>query len=506
MRLAKGTGLNLGQVATAVLGQIATVPIYLSYWDAQTYGVWLIMQGMVSYLSLLSEAFQQYSYGEVLRRGSKAHDAVHTLYRTSLAVAFLIALGEFGAILALAPAAAALALPDTMAEATSSLVSILILFGILNLATVPFGAITSQTMTIHGYFPALAASGLLRTASSLFAPAIAVALGADLWTAGLVLIGSHAVPAALSLVYWAHLARRYGLLAPKPIDWRMGARNFLLCLPLAGRGFIESFRQQGFRIFLGNYLGMVSVTKLATTRTFANMLYQGLTSITAPLLPELMRYVVNRDQDRVEGAFAIVWLYVFALLVPGVLILCAVAEPVFLIWTRGTVGFDGVLFLCLLIVVLLYAAGQPAAAILQGHNRIITMFSAAVAAALALAVLAATLVPSFELRGAGYALIGAELCAMIVTVFGARRLLREAGLAFPLRSFGLVLGNIATVSGLSFLVVTVMGGKAVLFLLPLAASAVFTTLYWKTIPALARERIAELAVAMRSWLLRSHTT
>jgi O-antigen/teichoic acid export membrane protein len=495
-RLAKGTGLTLGQVATTIVGQIATVPIYLSHWDAETYGVWLILQGMFGYLSLFSTAHQQYTYAEVLKCGPEARDVLRRIYWTSLAVAFVIASAEFSAIVGFASQVVSAAISPHAA----AVVTLLLLYSLLNLITMPFGAITAQTMTIFGYYPHSAAWGLLRTALSLTAPALAVLSGAGLMTAGLVLIAAHAVPALLSLVYWIRLARRFGLLVRQQIDWRLGLRNALYCLPLAGRSFIDSFRQQGFRILLGAYAGAVAVTTLATTRTFSNVLHQGLSAITAPLMPELMRYVVNRDQDRMEGAFAIVWLCLFVLLVPGILVLCILAEPVFVFWTRGAVGFDPVLFLTLLIAVLVYAAGQPATAILQGQNRIAWMISISMAAALGLAAFCVVLIPPFGLRGAGFALLGAELCAAALTVAGAARALRQSGLGFPLRSFALVAATVWSVFGLSLLVVTVFGGRGVLMALPFVANAMFAALYWAMIPTLARARILTVLAALRARL------
>lgn len=496
-RLLRGTGLTLGRVATAIIGQIATVPIYLSYWDARTYGIWLIMLGMLGYLSLFSTAYQQYTYAEVLKRGPDARNDVRRIYWASLAVGYLIAIAELVAILGLAPALVSAALPLNAGVATDSVILLLVLFGLLNMVTMPFGAITAQTMTIHGYYPHLAAWGLLRTASSLAAPAVAVVLGADFMTAGLVLIAAHALPAMLSFSYWVRLARRFGLLARQRIDWKMGSKNALYCLPLAGRTFIDSFRQQGFRILLGAYAGATTVTALATTRTFANVLHQGLTTITAPLMPELMRYVVNRDQERMEGSFAIVWLCIFAILVPGVLLLCLLAEPIFLFWTRGVVTFDPVLFLTLLAVVLVYAASQPAVAILQGQNRIAWLIATAVVAALALGLFALVLLPSFGLIGAGFALLAAEICAAAVAIAGATRSLRQSGLGFPHRSFAMVASNTGIGIGLALLCVTVFPAKPAIFAIPFALNLVFAGLYWATIPALARERILGVLAQLR---------
>jgi O-antigen/teichoic acid export membrane protein len=493
LRLAKGTGLTLAGVAIGIVGQIASVPIYLSRWDAQTYGVWLVMQGMLGYLSIFSTAYHQYTYAEVLKNGPRASDAVRTIYWSSLWVAYLIAAAEFGAVLTLAPQAVSAALepavPSGATDIAATVLHVLILYTVLNLITMPFGALTSRTMSIHGYYPVSAAWGLVRRALALIAPVAAVALGADLVTAGQVLIAAHALVALPSLVYWFNLAQRFGLLARQKVDWRMGFMNVLYSLPLAGQAFIDSLRQQGFRILLGAYVGATSVTALATTRTLANVLQQGLGTITGPLLPELMRYVVDRDQDRMEGAFAIVWLAVFTLLMPGILLLSMLAEPIFIFWTRGAVDFDPVLFVTLLAVVAVYASMQPATAILQGQNRVAWIVSASVAAALVLGALSLLLIQPFGLRGAGFALLGAELCALAVVVMGAVRSLEQSGLHFPLPSFALVVANTVAVIGLTLLNVTTFHSYVAFMALPVAVNLLFAVAYWVQIPTFAREKI-----------------
>jgi O-antigen/teichoic acid export membrane protein len=360
-----------------------------------------------------------------------------------------------------------------------------------------FGAATSQTLAIYGLFPRTAAWGLAHTAAVLAAPAVAVLLEADLIAAGLAHIAAHMTVAVLIVTDIGRQARRHGLLVRPPIDWRMGAADAWRSLPLAARTFIDSFRQQGFRIVLGAFVGAGAVTTLATTRTFANVLHQGLSTITAPLLPELMRYVVNRDQDRVEGAFGIVWLTGFALLVPGVLLLTLLAEPVFLYWTCGAVSFDAVLFLTLLVAVLVYAAGQPALSILQGRNRVAWQIGVSVAAAVLLAGLALALVPAFGIRGAGFALLGAEIGAVAMALMGAQRTLQSIGLVFPLRSLTLVLGNIAATFALALAAVTVLAERPLAIAAPLAVNLMLGWLYWKTLPGLARDRIRTVLAKAR---------
>ncbi|SEK11261.1 hypothetical protein MAA5396_04722 [Marinovum algicola] len=493
-RIARGTGLTLATVATNILGQVATVPIFLSHWHASTYGVWLIMIGAFSYLFLLSGAFQQYAYGEMLKAGAGARDAVRGIWRISVVMAFFVAAVELMIVAVLTSHRfLAWVAPDLYGTPLVEAVAFfLLLYSALNFLTMPLNAITAHANTVHGHYPRVAFWALVNAVFRLVAPAIAVLAGAGFKTAVLVYVLAHVASILPALWDMLRLARREGLLQPTSLDWRQGVRNVVFSLPLAARTLIDSFRQQGFRLILGAFIGPVAVSVLATTRTFANVLHQGLTTITAPVLPELMRYITARDQDRIEGAFAIVWLCLFALLVPSMLILCLLAESVFLFWTRGAVTFDPVLFLSLVMAVIVFAAAQPAVAVLQGQNRVGWLIGAAVAATAGLGALALALMPLLGLRGAGAALLGAEVCALAVALGGATRVLVQGGLAFPRRSFALVLANVAVVGGLTLAAVSVFDSRVLAFMVPLATNLVFAALYWATIPALARARIRDV--------------
>jgi O-antigen/teichoic acid export membrane protein len=504
-RLAKGTAFTSGNMIVGILGQIVVVPIYLSVWGARTYGFWLIFLGFQSYLSLFSVAYQQYTYAEALRHGRNDWESVRCIYWRSLAVGYVITALEFAVFLSLVSNGMFRKVSSEIASTDPSvfdaIVLMLVLLSLLNLIAMPFGAITQRTLVICGHYPRFAAWGLFNTLITLIIPTIAVGVGADFKTAAFAFVAARSTSAFLSSIDIWRLAKRYDLLRRAQIDWRMGLLNALYCLPLAGQGFIDSLRQQGFRIVLGAYVGPASVTTLATTRTLGNVLQQGLGTVTGPLLPELMRYVAGRDQERMEGAFALVWLSIFALLMPGVLTLALLGETVFAFWTRGAVEFDAILFLTLMSVVTIYAAAQPAMAILQGRNCIAWITWAAVAAALGLGVFSPMLIPLLGLRGAGLALLAAELCALVVVVQGALRSLAQSGLRFPMSSLRLVLANIVGVFGVMFLGQMIFSVNPAFIVLALLVNLAFAAAYWKKVPLLARERILQVLTSVKARFL-----
>ena len=52
-RLISGSVASWAQIAVTMAAQIVLVPIYLSYWSVETYGIWLAIQGIMSALSML---------------------------------------------------------------------------------------------------------------------------------------------------------------------------------------------------------------------------------------------------------------------------------------------------------------------------------------------------------------------------------------------------------------------------------------------------------------------
>src|SRR5215207_2494869 len=69
-RLISGSAASWAQIAVTMASQIVLVPIYLSYWDVETYGVWLAIQGIMSVLSMLDFGHQNFLAYEFLRLGN----------------------------------------------------------------------------------------------------------------------------------------------------------------------------------------------------------------------------------------------------------------------------------------------------------------------------------------------------------------------------------------------------------------------------------------------------
>ncbi|MEM6532612.1 MAG: hypothetical protein AAF654_08305 [Myxococcota bacterium] len=486
-RLLQGASLSWGRVLVMLAAQILTVPIFLGQWGGERFGHWLVLNGMLGYQSLLSTAFQQFTYGEALRLGPSSVELVSRLYFASLPVAYLVALCELLVVLLFGMTLIGFVMPEGAESTKQVLYLILVVFTLVNAFLMPFGSITSQTLTIWGYFPYVAADGLLRAVTSSFAPAVAVFLGASLKSAGIVLIAAHALPATVTTVLWARAAKRERLFQSSRFEWKRGFLNLFRSLPLAGQTFVALFRQQGIRLVLSSEISVSSVAAFSTTRTFANVLQKGLPTIVAPLMPELMRYVAKVDQVRMEGAFAVVWLAVLAILTPASLLLLVVAEPVFSTWTRGQVPFDAVLFVSLSATVLIFGCGQPAMAVLRGRNLVAWQTVVSVVLALSVLVLLVLFLPLFGLRGVGYGLLASEVVATSLAFWACQSELHRLGLRVPWKSAGLAVGGVATASTFAAIAVGLGSGGKVFLSLAVTSNLICLVLFWRSLSTTARD-------------------
>lgn len=437
-RLISGSMASWAQIAINIAAQLVLVPIYLSYWDVETYGVWLAIQGIMSALSMLDYGYQTYMGYEFLRLGR-----VNLLSLTKAlwsAVIFGLCIGTVQ-LLIIAITVYSGALPFLLGETdranpgllTGAAVSLALQgFSWLTVMTIP--GLLVRTVAVFGHFPRTAWWSVVYAVLAAVGPLIAVINGADLLMASVVLaicVNAYAVALYIDLF---RLLKRERIKFIKP-SLALGFANFRLSLPLLGKSILENVRQQGVRLLLAPMAGATGLAAFSTMRTGANVALQGLNTVINPLLPDLMRFLHERDQKRSEAAFATVWIVVVACLAPGIVILQAFIEPLYLFWTKGKIAFNPLLFSTLSLGVLVYAVIQPAMAVVVGNNLTRLQLWFAAIAAICLFTALGILVPLIGILGAGIALLIAEIAAAAGYLKFAKKWLSANDLRWPKTAF-----------------------------------------------------------------------
>jgi len=494
-RLISGSAASWVQIGITILSQIALVPIYLSFWDVQTYGLWIGVQALVAILATLDHGHQNYLGFEFLKLGQNNKNITGAYLASGMVVGVLIGMLELLIMFGLIVTGVFGSLLDETVSLDPALIQtagyVLLMQGVVWLLTGSLGGILVRALTAFDYFPRLAWWGVCSATLTSAAPAIAVAFGAGLLVTGI-------AAASATLFFNAFLYRdMFSLLRKEEVHlrgvtWQIAWRNFLQSLALSGKKLLESARSNGVRIILTPLSGTNGLVAFTTIRTGANFAMQGLNSITNPLMPELMKFLHQRDQARSETAFGTIWIVIIAIMAPGVIILQAFIEPFFIIWTQGKVPFDPMLFAVLSLGVLIYAIAQPAMAIVTGNNLLKAQLWLSALAALIVVCGMFILVPHIGILGAGLALLVSELVAAIGYGLVAKRWLFTHGLEWPRRSSRIAYYAVGIAALAMAALILFPQAKYVVLLVALFGSATNLMQYWKTLPEFTRQRTREM--------------
>jgi O-antigen/teichoic acid export membrane protein len=350
-----------------------------------------------------------------------------------------------------------------------------------------------RALAAFGYFPRTAWWGVVTATMTASVPLIAVTMGADLMITSLVLLIGAAVYSTPLYIDFFKLLKKEKIGFVKP-SLLIGYTNFKKSLPLLGKSLFENVRQQGVRLILTPLSGPVGLVAFSTMRTGANVALQGLNTIVNPLIPDLMRFLHARDQSRTESAFATIWILVIAVMAPGVVILQALIEPLYVLWTQNKVSFDPLLFAFLSFGVLVYAVVQPAMAVVIGNNLTKTQLAlTALAAIIVFAVLIIS-VPIIGIVGAGAALLLAEISAAIGYKTYAKKWLKQHGLQWPSRAFHIAITALVIAAVSLGILIIAPQFKWILLPVSMIFFAWNVLRYWKILPMIAKQNAKNIVM------------
>jgi O-antigen/teichoic acid export membrane protein len=491
-RVLSGSIANWCGIILGFAAQIITVPVFLIKWNSQIYGQWLALLSFFTFIQLIDTAHQTYIGNKVLKIGA---DNINQLKRTLFSAVvvsvpfgllqvfifvFLFNLTNFKSFLISQFSFD----PVFINNIGTLIVAHSVMWSIFGSA----GGMLVRGLSPFGYYHRMAWWGVYIQSVTIFIPAITLLLGFSFLQVGLSLIIATAlVNVHLSFEFY----KLYSGLGIRFDSWsfKLGWHNFKKSQFIIYRNILEIFRIQGLRLILAPLSGVSSLATFVTIRTGANVALQGLSTITNPLMPELMRFLNRRDQIRSETVFGTVWVVVVFILAPFVVILQSFIEPLFLIWTHGKISFDPLLFAILSLGVLVYAVAQPAMAIVNGNNLLKSqLFLSLIATSVVICGIFIS-VSSLGLVGVGLSLLGAEVVSAVGYIIIARHWLNQNGLFWPKRPAFFVVLSILIAGSSMCLIILLPTFK----LLVLGCSMILLfgngMRYWKLLPSFAIQRV-----------------
>ena len=500
-RVISGTLASWLRIAVTIVSQIVAVPVYLHYWSVETYGAWILIQSIISFVTIFDIAHHNYLGNEFLKLGKKRTAEIGEVLFTGLVVAIIVSILIFLAFSGLILSGAINQWTGIEHAKSRAFEVSLLITSATWIFTITFTGLLGRALYPFGYYPLCAWSGVLFALVTTISSITAVCFGFDLiGTTVATCLATLICHSILSMVL-LRLVKKENIFIKK-LNIGMGFSKFFTSLGMGAQSGLDILRQQGVRFILLPLSGMAQMIAFSTMRTGANLAQQGIGTITGPLMPELMEFLSSRDQPRTESAFAVIWLMLCAVLVPAVLVLQYVAPILFPLWTQGKIAFNPVLFALLSLGVLVSALAQPAIAVVNGNNLVRQQFMASVASTLITVGGIYMMVPRMGISGAALALLIGEFTTLASYVYLAKNWLVKAEMHWPKSAF--------TNASFSIVVAALGMGSITYFpnyddyflILALTAQVLVITAYWSRLPYIARQRAASQAVRILPRLLR----
>lgn len=498
-RIVSGSLASWAQIGVTLLSQIVLVPVYLAYWDADIFGVWLVIQAMVGMITTLDLGYHEYIGYEFLKFGEdnlkKLSEYVWASILVSVILNSLLFLVVF-VLLYFTNVFSFLLNSDSVQTELmyeSVIVFLLQLFNWFIISSI--SGIFSRSLIPFGYYPRTAWWSFFYALVSSTTPVIVIILGADLLWAGVASTIScliFCVPLYIDLL---RLYRKNGLHFCCP-SLRLAYKSFLESLAISGKVVLEIARQHGIRLLISPLAGTQSLTSFATMRTGANVALQGLNTITNPLMPELVRFLHKRDQERIDASFGSLWFTMVTIMIPAVIGIQIFIEPLFLIWTQGKVAFEPLVFALLSISILVYALAQPAISVVRGNNLVTAQLRiSAIAVGIVIGGLW-MLVPILGILGAAIALLAAEIFATLAYQKTAKNWLQNNQLVWPAKPYNIAIKSTIVAVASLLAIIFVPGSIWIILIISASILSINALNYWKTLPKIATQRVKKVVIKL----------
>jgi O-antigen/teichoic acid export membrane protein len=415
-RILRGLAANIGGIGVTLIIQLVSVPLLLTAWGVPTYGEWLVLSAVPTYVALSDLSFSsvagnsmtmlvaQGKRGEAVVLGRRLWSIVTVMTGFAVLAAVAIALvfgGAFGSGAAIPTSQARMVLVALFLQ-----VAVGNQYGVLDAwyragGRYPLGAAMRQLGRLLE-FSALMAAVLLGAGPG--AAAIAFLAGSVTGFLMSFVVLRRAVPWSTFRPERPHLQTFRELLAPGVA---------FMAFPIG-----NALSLQGFTIVIGATLGAAVVVVFSTTRTITRIALQAMSSINSAIWPELSRSVGSGHLDEARAILRRAVQLSLAASLSVLFVLALFGVRIIRWWTHGLVDPPVLLLLLLLLVIVANTVWYTLSAVLAAtnrHKRLAVVYLAGTIVALLAAV---PLSSVFGLTGAAMALLAIDM-GMVAYVFPA---------------------------------------------------------------------------------------
>ena len=414
--LVKNISANVFAQIVNSITTFVLVPLYLSIWGVQLYGIWLVLVAIPTMFAATADAgFVPVTGNDIAMRLARGkHDEVISLFQSSwlfVTAISIVIMGGAGAVISIFGIRSLLDIPTSQyGDARDALILLLVLAlincqnGIAAAALRGVGRMAEATLT--GNLVVLAESSAI---------ACTLLIGGSLTTIALIMLTGRVIAFITSriLLYRYVPWLKYGVSQARRNDIQnlfFPSVSFLF-FPLGNAALL-----QGVVVVIGHTLGPVSVALFSTTRTVANIMIQAISLFSWASWPEISRQFGLGRRDQV-AAYLIHGMQLAAIISIGIGLILLVGAPIiFSVWTAGRIEADRSLVALLVFASTLVTLRAFPSSILLATNQHVRYGVGYLFISLAVVAVTYLVLPVFGIRGAAAAVVVGEAINLILSM------------------------------------------------------------------------------------------
>jgi O-antigen/teichoic acid export membrane protein len=445
-------------LALTFVQSILLVPILISNWGTEKYGIYLNIFAFIQILRTLDFGHQNFIGNEFNREYHRNKDRASHLLTSSIRMAIMLGFVEVVVFVGFWLSGKA----DTLLGISGENAN-LILFGILCMVLM-WWLIGSVAGTL---IKAVVSKGLFAQ-SVLWGILIKVLEIIVLLVAGIYNVSLFHV-----LWIWALINMLYSLIVFRwiwfhleeiGIHWRKGSwkeafSNAKNSTVLTLNSMFEQFSTNGINFLITRYISLLLLPVYTTLRTITNMAVQMTNLIMNPLQPELIRYHSEQSGHKIASVTKTYWLIGGAMVNITLLALTPFMSWLYAVWTNQQLQFDPILFYLLCLSVAVANFGKTWTTYLVGSNdlKAITMMSVARFGIIFTIIYFAA--GHYGLVAIGWAVLNGEIISSLILPFILTRAkMRNFNAAFHVKDILVALLPVG-ILGMCFWIIVFYGGS-----------------------------------------------
>ena len=469
-----------------VIQSLVLVPLFLRYWGAEKYGVWLTMYSFVFLMRAFDAGHQTYVGNEFNKFFHTDKKYAQKVLGSSIRIALLLGLLElviYLIILTLNQHQNWVGIDPLQYQVVPGIISFLLMWmlvgsvgGILVRIILPLGAYAQSVyLTI--------AIKLLESLCIILA--LVFQLSITVLSASIAF--SWFIYASYLLYYIKNLMPEF---YPwwKNGNWSLGVSNLIKSSALTVNNFVEQFNTSGTLIAISNFVGLAMVPVFSTVRTIANIITQASTIFLSPLVPDLIKFYSTKEYDKIKDIMVTNWFIGTIFINLPLMVLTPFMPTLFNWWTNGKIEFDMGLYLTLSYSVALINYGKIFVLLITCLNELWAISVITITRFVVLIALAIFILQWYGLTQIGWAFIAAEMLAsVLIPIFFSLKLEGLKSLVISSREF--ILPSLSIIIlGFSFLS-SYNNGTMIVSLFLFVAMIYLARRQWLFISKSVRERL-----------------